>query len=215
MGDRWTIDGLATAVQRALDAAGYDGQTSGRVRPVPERRTIRYYTTLGLIDPPAEMQGRRALYGRRHVLQLAAIKRLQAQGKPLVEVQRALTGAADETLARVAAIPEESWAWLARDQAEGTPTVLPDESIARSSGPAASFWSTPPAAAATVAGNAGASPMTSALDPALHLAVAPGVELVLRGAAVEGLGPKALADLEPALRQLAEAWRRLVAKASH
>ena len=71
---------------------GYDGPPNGRVRDVPDRRTIRYYTTLGLLDPPAEMKGRTVLYGRRHLLQLVAIKQLQARGQSLAEVQRAWSG---------------------------------------------------------------------------------------------------------------------------
>jgi hypothetical protein len=101
----WTIDELGDEVARAL-SVDYEGQTSGRVRDVPDRRTIRYYTTLGLIDRPAEMRGRTALYGRRHLLQLVAIKRLQARGVSLAELQEhlvGLTGAALERLARVPA----------------------------------------------------------------------------------------------------------------
>jgi DNA-binding transcriptional MerR regulator len=74
------------------------------VREVPDRRTIRYYTTLGLIDRPAEMRGRTAYYGRRHLLQLVAIKKLQAEGRSLAEIQRALAGLTDHALARVAQI---------------------------------------------------------------------------------------------------------------
>jgi hypothetical protein len=84
----WTLDELSAAVARAL-AVDYDGQPSARVRDVPDRRTIRYYTTLGLIDRPAALRGRTALYGRRHLLQLTAIKRLQAAGLSLAEVQLA------------------------------------------------------------------------------------------------------------------------------
>src|ERR1700722_789699 len=91
---RWTIDALGEAVTAAL-ADGYDGPPNGRVRDVPDRRTIRYYTTLGLLDRPAEMKGRTALYGRRHLLQLVAIKQLQARGRSLAEVQQALLGQPD------------------------------------------------------------------------------------------------------------------------
>jgi hypothetical protein len=78
----WTLDELGARVALAL-AVGYDGQANGRVREVPDGRTIRYYTTLGLIDRPAAMRGRTALYGVRHLLQLTAIKRLQARGLSL------------------------------------------------------------------------------------------------------------------------------------
>src|SRR5690348_7090485 len=97
----WTIDELTTAVETAL-AEGYEGAANGRVRDVPDRRTIRYYTTMGLIDRPAEMRGRTALYGRRHLLQIVAIKKLQALGRSLAVIQGALTGQTDNELARIA-----------------------------------------------------------------------------------------------------------------
>jgi DNA-binding transcriptional MerR regulator len=100
----WTLDELSAQVALAL-AVDYAGQASGRVRDVPDRRTIRYYTTLGLVDRPAALRGRTALYGRRHLLQLVAIKRLQTQGLALAEVQARLLGRTDETLAEVARLP--------------------------------------------------------------------------------------------------------------
>ncbi len=99
----WTIDELSAAAASAL-AEGYEGPPNGRVRDVPDRRTIRYYTTLGLIDRPAEMRGRTAIYGRRHLLQLVAIKKLQARGQTLLEVQRVLAGITDKALALVAGL---------------------------------------------------------------------------------------------------------------
>jgi DNA-binding transcriptional MerR regulator len=103
----WTIDQLAAAVARAL-AEGYGGPPNGRVRDVPDQRTVRYYTTLGLIDRPVEMRGRTALYGRRHLLQLVAIKKLQASGRSLAEVQQTLAGQTDKALAQVGGLEEES-----------------------------------------------------------------------------------------------------------
>ena len=69
---------------------------------MPDTRTIRYYTTLGLIDRPAAMRGRTALYGHRHLMQLVAIKRLQAEGHALADVQVRLTGASDAALRAIA-----------------------------------------------------------------------------------------------------------------
>ena len=102
----WTIGELGRQVERAL-ADGYDGQRSGRVRAVPDRRTIRYYTTLGLIDRPARMQGRTALYSRRHLMQVVAIKRLQSDGLTLAQVQQKLAGITDHDLAELARLPEQ------------------------------------------------------------------------------------------------------------
>jgi DNA-binding transcriptional MerR regulator len=101
---RWNLDELAERVDAAL-AVGYRGQPSGRVRAVPDRRAIRWYTTIGLIDRPVAYRGRTALYGPRHLLQLVAVKRLQAKGLPLVAIQQELAGATDTQLARVAHLP--------------------------------------------------------------------------------------------------------------
>src|ERR1700722_8300979 len=100
----WTIGELGDRVAEALGGPGYDGVPSGRVREVPDRRTIRYYTTLGLIDRPAEMRGRTALYGPRHLLQLVAIKRLQTRGLSLAEIQTRLVGIADAALRKLAQV---------------------------------------------------------------------------------------------------------------
>jgi DNA-binding transcriptional MerR regulator len=97
---RWTLDQLTAEVEAAL-AEGYEGATNGRVRDIPDRRTIRYYTTLGLIDRPVAMRGRTALYGRRHLLQIVAIKKLQAAGRTLAEIQKALSGQTTTELARI------------------------------------------------------------------------------------------------------------------
>jgi DNA-binding transcriptional MerR regulator len=101
---RWTLDELAERVDLAL-AVDYQGQPSGRVRAVPDRRAIRWYTTIGLIDRPVAHRGRTALYGPRHLLQLVAVKRLQAKGLPLVAIQQELAGATDSQLAGVARLP--------------------------------------------------------------------------------------------------------------
>jgi DNA-binding transcriptional MerR regulator len=113
---QWTLDELAERVDVAL-AVDYGGQPSGRVRDVPDRRAIRWYTTIGLIDRPVAHRGRTALYGPRHLLQLVAVKRLQARGLPLVDIQRELAGATDTQLARVARLPASP---TARDSA-GSP----------------------------------------------------------------------------------------------
>ena len=103
---RWTIEQLRERVAAAL-GAGYEGPPNRRVRDVPDERTIRYYTTLGLIDRAVEMRGRTALYGPRHLLQLVAIKKLQAKGQALAEVQRNLAGQTDDALARLAGVSSD------------------------------------------------------------------------------------------------------------
>ncbi|MEU8239509.1 MerR family transcriptional regulator [Actinoplanes missouriensis] len=101
----WTMEQLVERAHAAL-AAEYPGAPNGRVRDLPDRRSIRWYTTIGLVDRPLGTRGRTALYGPRHLLQLVAIKRRQAAGRTLAEIQAELTGASDETLAAASRVPE-------------------------------------------------------------------------------------------------------------
>jgi hypothetical protein len=102
----WTMDELVERVRRAL-AAEYPGAPNGRVREVPDRRAIRWYTTTGLVDRPLGMRGRTALYGPRHLLQIVAVKRRQADGRSLADIQAELAGATDAELTFVARVPNE------------------------------------------------------------------------------------------------------------
>lgn len=101
------IEELRRLAVVALDLSGYAPAESARIRAIPDVRTIRYYTTLGLIDGPAEMQGRTAFYTLRHVEQLVAIKRLQARGLTLADVQQEMLGLSAAKLARLADLPDE------------------------------------------------------------------------------------------------------------
>jgi DNA-binding transcriptional MerR regulator len=147
---RWRIDELGAAVSAAL-AIDYDGPANGQIRAVPDPRTIRYYSTLGLIDPPAEMRGRTALYSRRHLLQLVAIKRLQAEGLSLSEIQARLAGATDADLDPIARLPE------ALGAAPEAATEAGPEETARRRG---TFWREAPVSA----------PAPPAVDFVAHIA---------------------------------------------
>jgi DNA-binding transcriptional MerR regulator len=150
---RWTLDELAERVDAAL-AVDYPGQSSGRVRDVPDRRAIRWYTTIGLVDRPVAHRGRTALYGPRHLLQLVAIKRLQARGLPLVAIQRELAGATDTQLARVARVPTAAApAPLLSADGGARSTRPPARPATRAAARGtAAFWRQPPAAPARATG---------------------------------------------------------------
>jgi DNA-binding transcriptional MerR regulator len=110
----WTIGELAerAAVALAMGEAEPGARPdapvrSGRVRDVPTERLIRWYVTIGLVDPPLSRRGRIARYGRRHLLQLVSVKRRQAAGHSLADIQAELTGATDATLRDIAGLPED------------------------------------------------------------------------------------------------------------
>jgi DNA-binding transcriptional MerR regulator len=91
---RYDLDGLCAAAAAML---GGDGPDDGRVRAVPDARTVRYYQTIGVLDRP-DRDGREAVYRWRHLLQLVTVKRLQAQGEPLARIQAALSGVTTDSL---------------------------------------------------------------------------------------------------------------------
>jgi len=110
----WTLDELVERVREAL-AAEYPGAPNGRVRDVPDRRAIRWYTTIGLVDRPLGMRGRTALYGPRHLQQLVAIKRWQAQGRSLSQIQADFVFLTPSDLTEASRVPEH----LLADDAPG------------------------------------------------------------------------------------------------
>ncbi|WP_245667948.1 MerR family transcriptional regulator [Actinomadura macra] len=107
MDGTWTISELADRAAAAL-AASESAQVSGRVRDMPNERLIRWYTTIGLVDPPLGRRGRTALYGSRHLLQLVAVKRRQAMGRTIAEIQLELAAATDARLEQIAALPADA-----------------------------------------------------------------------------------------------------------
>jgi DNA-binding transcriptional MerR regulator len=181
----WTLDELTARVALAL-ADDYGGQADGRVRGVPDVRTIRYYTTLGLIDRPAQMRGRTALYGPRHLLQLVAVKRLQARGLTLAEVQERLVGRTDAALRDLAGVKAEVLT------ADGEPAAPPPQ---RREG----FWRQTP-------GPTAANPPPTTVPEALAgVPLAEGVTLLWQAAR-----PPDVHDIE-ALRAAAAPLLRLLA----
>jgi DNA-binding transcriptional MerR regulator len=95
----WTIQELAETVNawcrdRALQPA--NGQTATEL----STRTLHYYRSTGLLDAPESGAGRG--YGRRHLLQLKAIRILQTQGFPLSRIQQLLFARSDEELEQIA-----------------------------------------------------------------------------------------------------------------
>ncbi len=93
-----TLEELSAEVGRLLEEkALLEAQADGRVAAAPDARTVRYYGTLGLVDRPSIVD-REARYGRRHVLQLVAVKALQARGMPLAGIQEQLYGRSNSEL---------------------------------------------------------------------------------------------------------------------
>jgi DNA-binding transcriptional MerR regulator len=104
---RLTLRELAATAAQHLATSDVD-QASGRVSEVPSSRTIRYYASHGLLDAPKDWEGRTAIYGRRHLMQLVAIKRLQAKGQALSAIQERLHGVSEKELESIAHLSDLS-----------------------------------------------------------------------------------------------------------
>ncbi|MEW6283396.1 MAG: MerR family transcriptional regulator [Candidatus Eremiobacterota bacterium] len=95
----WTLEQLSDLAEQEVRER-HIANPGGRVSPVPSSRTIRYYTSLGLVDKPSYVGGT-ARYGPRHLNQLLAIKALQADYLPLPAIQKRLTGKSDEEIREI------------------------------------------------------------------------------------------------------------------
>jgi DNA-binding transcriptional MerR regulator len=102
MNETWTLPELVA--EAASWIATLPAPKNGQVRAVPDERTIRYYAAQGLLDRPAAMRGRTALYNRRHLAQVIAIKRLQSAGHSLAAIQQMWPTLDDVTLARLTGV---------------------------------------------------------------------------------------------------------------
>lgn len=176
---------LRNLVARALLAGSYQPGESKRVRAVPDTRTIRYYTTLGLIDRPTEMVGRTAMYSEIHVLQLVAIKRLQAEQQTLSAIQAALFGATPKQLKTIARLPTDFWEQADRYLAQ-TRTAAPAPVPATPAEPEIKYWSEPAALPGSRPVPPVADDATSSLKltPCLRFSPHPSVQVVLEGVAL-------------------------------
>jgi len=227
MDESWTIVELAELAAGALDTSGTLGpdtsaatggsegeldegpgagplRANGRVRDVPNERLIRWYGTVGLVDPPLSRRGRVARYGRRHLLQLVAVKRRQAEGKSLAQIQAELAGLTDEALAAIAAVP-----------VFGSAPARPGSSwpAAEATAPAAAgpgrFWARQPQQAVAGAPATGTDQDCGDVPTAglvYGIRLAPGATLLLDGPGREP-GPEdmtvILSAARPLLRELA------------
>jgi len=101
-------------------------QVRYRVTDLPTERTLRYYITQGLVDPPSGKKGTSSLYGYRHLLQVLAVKYLQSQYLPLKKIRTLLKGRSNRELERL--LPDS------RTHRASLDTVLKDGDGAGSAG---------------------------------------------------------------------------------
>lgn len=125
-GEDFSLAELAGAVNEWCLKSGLK-PANGQVGESLTERNIRFYRTAGIVDGPRTGGGRG--YDERHLLQLTAIRILQAQGIPLRRIRELIYGrslaelreirdrgrseAARTTPPNLAFAPGESWQLLA------------------------------------------------------------------------------------------------------
>jgi len=83
-------------------------QERGTVTNVPDERTVRYYLSEGLIQAPEEKQGTASVFGYLNLLQLVAIKKLQADHLPIRKIREVVAGKSEQDLERLLGIADHS-----------------------------------------------------------------------------------------------------------
>lgn len=178
----FSLNELVSAAEEAM--ADWPAPTNRQIRAMPDVRTLRYYTHLGLLDRPMAFKGRTALYGRRHLLQVLAIKRLQFRGLSLQQIQEDLYGTGTGQLEKVVgcALPSAQ--------------AVEEEAVEASGPRSAEFWNEP---VAPIVHEDRAAAFSIEPQRVTQLQIAPGTTLVLP---VEHLSEEAFAELPAAIAPL-------------
>jgi DNA-binding transcriptional MerR regulator len=88
---------FARVSEEVLSELGIE-QGRGTVCLVPDERTIRYYLAEGLIQAADEKQGTASVFSYKHLLQLVAVKKLQAEHLPIRKIRELVTGKDEQQL---------------------------------------------------------------------------------------------------------------------
>jgi DNA-binding transcriptional MerR regulator len=107
---------LADEAARLLDQF-VPRQERGSVSEVPDERMVRYYTSEGLIAAPEGRQGSAAVYGYTHLLQLLAVKKLQADHLSIKNIRELVEGKEERQLEQILNVSPHSRTALPRNPA--------------------------------------------------------------------------------------------------
>lgn len=99
-------------------------QTRYAVTERPDVRTVRYYTTRGLLPKPLSYDGGRARYGYGHLVRLLAIKKMQSEHMTLEQIARAMDGKSMDELEILAGLVVRQERPLPRGEIAPRPRAL-------------------------------------------------------------------------------------------
>jgi DNA-binding transcriptional MerR regulator len=95
-----TLDELVIEAARIIPHIAQE-QKRYKVAVYPDERTIRYYINEGLVDRPSPSKDNPSRFTYRHLLQILAIKHLQAQYLPLNKIKEMLNSLDIEELEEI------------------------------------------------------------------------------------------------------------------
>ena len=98
---------FATVCERVVSDLALE-QQRGTVTSVPDERTIRYYLSEGLIQAPEEKQGTASVFSYLNLLQLVAVKKLQAEHLPIRKIRELVAGKSEKQLEALLGVGEEA-----------------------------------------------------------------------------------------------------------
>ncbi len=184
---------LLFALNRVLLSVRID-ELPSRVREVPDERTARFYSSIGLLSPPTRFDGRRAFYGRRHLLELLAIKRLQSRGLTIRQIRDKLKHASLSDLTAISTVP---------------PGILQQAVRQAQQDPSLDFWPRPAASDRHPASTQVPPQQSAPADrPPLHIyKLAPGVYLSLDLSVTPGPISDHLDKMSASFDSLLKQWR--------
>ncbi|HSE30427.1 MAG TPA: MerR family transcriptional regulator [Pyrinomonadaceae bacterium] len=98
---------FATVCERVVADLDLE-QDRGTVTVVPDERTIRYYIAEGLIQALDEKQGTASVFSYLSLLQLVAVKKLQAEHFPIRKIRDLVAGKGEQELETLLGIGQQS-----------------------------------------------------------------------------------------------------------
>ena len=102
----FSLDELVENAARLIEAF-VPKQERYKVTDYPDARTVRFYTTRGLMDKPNRYNGQNAMYGSKHLLQLVIIKYLQSQYLSIRKIDEIISGLTQDDLLKLINHPQK------------------------------------------------------------------------------------------------------------
>ncbi|MFQ5575166.1 MAG: MerR family transcriptional regulator [Terriglobia bacterium] len=97
IGKTFTVEELVLQAAKLVEQLVGE-QARYNVTQSPDVRTIRFYQSEGVLDKPIKRHGTKAIYGYRHLLQLLAVKRMQADSLPIRLIKEMIRDKDDRAL---------------------------------------------------------------------------------------------------------------------